>query len=405
MSRQFSIPTVLRMAPNALLRELFAEMDYAQLGRDWEGMGEHQIEPVQRAISIQPAEVQLRIETELRDLFDLACESGIAAICEAADLCGMISFATQLPHGGLYHKVLWTRLNYLDIFQRALRIHSFDVLNWWRKRNDLPSRSIEVTDALLSQLARELSALFERTQGRGYPCTVEYQRRGPAVQYFFAHPDDFAQEAMCHDDERQLTPITVRPTFNVVFAYNQSEGSLELHAKVPARLKQQLERLFASIVLDTELGPWEPDAAYDLDRLKDRSFPLATDPEDRVSAQVRSLRFSGSNTGRRAVVEISDDRDNIHDAVDEWIDKGSVPFEQVHVTRATFRFWFDEVGGRKAGTETFDVTWPSSCNLRGRRPERVAIIEKYLKRWKIDASKTVTVPVIETERAAAGSVG
>ncbi len=245
MSRQFSIPTVLRMAPNALLKELFAEMDYARLGRDWEGMGERQIEPVQRAISIQPPEVQIRIETEFRDLFDLACESGIAAICEAADLCGLPSFATRLPPGGLYHKVLWTRLNYLDIFQRALRIHSFDVLNWWRKRNDLPSRSIEVTDALLDQLARELSALFGWTQGRGYPCTVEYQRRGQAVEYFYAHPDDFAQEALCHDDERQLTSITVRPTFNIVFAYNQIEGTLELHAKVPGTLKHQLEQLFA----------------------------------------------------------------------------------------------------------------------------------------------------------------
>ncbi len=167
MSRQFSIPTVLRMAPNVLLKELFAEMDYAQLGRDWEGMGERQIDPVQRAISVQPPEVQARIESEFRDLFDLACDSGIASICEAADLCGMVNFAAQLPEEGLYHRVLWTRLHHPDVFERALRIHSFEVLNWWRKRNDLPSRVIEVSDALKDHLARELSALFGRTQGRG----------------------------------------------------------------------------------------------------------------------------------------------------------------------------------------------------------------------------------------------
>jgi hypothetical protein len=405
MTRQFSIPTVLRMAPNVLLKELFAEMDYAQLGRDWEGMGERQIDPVQRAISMQPPEVQARIESEFRDLFDLACDSGIASICEAADLCGMINFAAQLPEEGLYHKVLWTRLHHPDVFERALRIHSFEVLNWWRKRNDLPSRVIEVSDTLKDHLARELSALFGRTQGRGYPCTVEHFGRGNATEYFYAHPDDFAQEAMCHDEARQLTPMTIRPTFSVVFAYNHIEGSLELHAKVPAKLKRQLEQLFADIVLETELGPWEPDAAYDLDHLKDRSFSLATDPEDRVRVQIRAMRFSGRNTGRRNTVELSDDEDNIHDAVEEWINKRNVSFSQVHATKVTFRFQFLELDGRKPGTETFDVTWPSSCNLRGRRPERVEIIEKYLKRWKIDVSKPVILPLTEVEPEPAGTIG
>jgi hypothetical protein len=62
-------------------------------------------------------------------------------------------------------------------------------------------------------------------------------------------------------------------------------------AKVPAKLKLQLEQLFADVVLDTELGPWEPDAACELDHLKDRSFSLATDPEDRVRVQIRAMRF------------------------------------------------------------------------------------------------------------------
>lgn len=405
MSRQFSIPTVLRMAPNVLLKELFAEMDYARLGRDWEGMGERQIEPVQRAISIQLPEVQARIESEFRDLFELACDSGVAAICEAADLCGILDFAAQLPDEGLYHKVLWTRLNHSEVFERALRIHSFEVLNWWRKRNDLPSRTIEVSDALKACLARELSALFGRSQGRGYPCTVEYFGRGDAIEYFYAHSDDFAQEAMCHDEACQLTPVTIRPTFCVVFAYNRSEGSLELHAKVSTKLKRQLEQLFADIVLDTELGPWEPDAAYELDRVKDRSFALVTDPEDRVRAQMRAMRLSARNGGRRNTVEISDDDDNIHDAIDEWINKRSVAFDQVHATKVTFRFQFLELDGRKPGTETFDVTWPSSCTLRGRRPERVAIIDKYLKRWKIDVSKSVILPLAEAQPESAGAVG
>ena len=82
MSRQFSIPTVLRMAPNVLLKELFAEMDYAQLGRDWEGMGERQIDPVQRAISVQPPEVQARIPT----LEDAVRNGSISSFSAAREL-------------------------------------------------------------------------------------------------------------------------------------------------------------------------------------------------------------------------------------------------------------------------------------------------------------------------------
>jgi hypothetical protein len=104
-------------------------------------------------------------------------------------------------------------------------------------------------------------------------------------------------------------------------------------------------------------------------------------------------------------VELSDDEDNIHDAVDEWINKRNVSFSQVHATKVTFRFQFLELDGRKPGTETFDVTWPSSCNLRGRRPERVEIIEKYLKRWKIDVSKPVILPLTEVEPEPAGTIG
>src|SRR5262245_11347248 len=137
MSRQFSIPTVLRMAPNALLKELFTDMGYAEIDRDWEGLKEREIEPIQKAISEQTREAQDRIESELRELFELACDSGIDSILEGAAMSGMDDFVSQLPGDvGVYHKALWVRLHHPDVFGRALRIHSFEMLSWWRKRND-----------------------------------------------------------------------------------------------------------------------------------------------------------------------------------------------------------------------------------------------------------------------------
>jgi hypothetical protein len=398
MSRQFSIPTVLRMAPNALLMELFTDLDYAELDRDWHDLKEREIEPVLQAIRRQPAEVAARLESELRDLFDLACDSGIDSILEAAALCGFPEFADALPASvGAYHKALWTRLRHPDVFERALRIQSFQSLSWWRKRNDLPSKTITVTEDLLSRLGESLAEIFFRAQGRGYPCTVEHCCEADGTDYFCAHPDDFVREVTAHDEDRRLTPVTIRTTFSVVFAYNGAEGSLELHAKAPAKIKGQLESAFCRIVLGEDLGAWESDVAYDLNVLKDRKTVLVTEPEDRVCAQIRLLRLAGNNTGRRNAVEISDDNDNIHDAIDQWIDQRNIPLDQVNVTKATLRFEFMEKGDRKPGVETVDVTWPNSCNLKGRRPERVAIIEKCLKQSKIDVSRPVAIALSKVE--------
>lgn len=406
MSRQFSIPTVLRMAPNALLKELFRDMGYLELDRDWEGLKEREIEPIQKAISEQPREAQGRIENELREVFELADTFGMDSILEASAMCGMADFVTQLPADvGIYQKVLWTRLQHPDVFERALRIHSFEALSWWRKRSDLLSKTINVDDALRKRLGEAISELFYDTQGRGFPCTVEHFRREDGAEYFYAHPDDFAQEATAHDENRNLTAVTIRTTFSVVFAYNSAEGSLELHAKVISKLKRRLEQIFCSVVLDYDPGDWEPSAAYDLNSLKERKFLLAHDPEDRIRVQIRAMRLSGRNTGRRTTIEISDDDDNIHDAIDEWIDTRRVPLGQVNATKVAFRFEFLELEGRKAGAETFDVAYPSSCNLKGRRPERVEIIEKYLRRWKIDVSKPVASNSGEVELDPADSLG
>ena len=108
--------------------------------------------------------------------------------------------------------------------------------------------------------------------------------------------------------------------------------------------------------------------------------------------QVRATRLSAKNSkGRREHIESADDDDNIHDAIDRWINQQRMPLEDVNVTQVTFRFEFLELGDRKPGPETFNVTYPNTCNLKGLAAERVAVIEKYLRRWKIDV-KLVSFP-------------
>jgi len=208
------------------------------------------------------------------------------------------------------------------------------------------------------------------------------------------------QNVAVHDDDGQLAPRTFRPTFGIVFAFRRDEGSLELCAKVPARLKRRLEEIFADTVLGADLGPWNPDAAYELDHLKYRTFRLETDPDDRLRVSIRRMRLSLKQNRRRIWVEVDvdDPVDDIHTALEECLDEEHVPLSQVYVTQVTFCFEFLPLDGRAPGRMQFDVGYPNSCNLRSDRPERVELGQKYLKRWNIDRGRTA-----ELALAAAGS--
>lgn len=398
MSRAFSIPTVLRMVPNTLLRAFFDRQGHGDLGVAWGNLTERETEPILEALDRLKRSDFDRIEAALRNVYELACESGINAIFEAATQCGDDDLANEMPQDvGAYHQAMWAWLNRPDIVERALLVHQVDNLSWWRKRSDLPCVSPSNSPEAKRELEKKLSELLVRTQGRGKVCTVEHLRmRG--TDYFFAHPDDFVQNVTAHDDDGKLAARAYRRTFAIVFAFDANEGSLELFARVPAKLKPRIEETFAKIMLGVEIDDWNPDA-YDLNRLKHRGFGLTTDPEDCVQPRVRRMRLSLKNCRRRILLEADPDGQpsDIYELMEEALNEERVPLSAVNVTLVTFTFEFLPLDGRKSGSMSFDVSYPNTCSLRNQRPERIELALKYLKRWKIDVTQP-SVPAL----AAAG---
>jgi hypothetical protein len=121
MSRAFSIPTVLRMVPNCLLKEFFQRLGHGDLGVAWERLGEREIEPIVQALNaLAPAQFD-NVEAALHNVFDLACETGIAAIIEAGVLAGDPDLPAAMPQeGGPYHKAMWAWLNRAEVVNRAV---------------------------------------------------------------------------------------------------------------------------------------------------------------------------------------------------------------------------------------------------------------------------------------------
>jgi hypothetical protein len=130
MSRQFSIPTVLRMVPNELLEQFFTRLELGDLDIKWEELGEREIDPVLKEIGELNRTQQDAIEGALRSVFDLACETGIDAIFEAATKCGDLDLPSAMPSdSGPYAKAMWTWLHRGEAFEKAVLIHQVDNLS------------------------------------------------------------------------------------------------------------------------------------------------------------------------------------------------------------------------------------------------------------------------------------
>jgi hypothetical protein len=365
MSRVFSVPTVLRQTSNARVRELLARLGHTDLDVPWDGLAEKDIDPVHHALKTLPATRYDAVEGLFRTVFDLACDTGIAAIREAAACLDNAAGLAGLPvDDGLYDQVVWAWLHQLEVVEFASLIHQVEHLSWWRRRDDLPRREPDASRETVQRLGCRLSDLLESEQGRGRRCTVDFLTR-TRTRYYFAYPDDYVQNVTAHDDHGQLTPRTFRRTFSVVFAFDPHEGALELYAgRLSPRLKQQVETIFADVVFGVTLGPWVK-PTYTLNRLKYRDTPLPTDPADRVEVSIRELRLSIHGTKRQVTLKADPDggRDDIYDMIDEVLNGERVPLSALEVDLVSFCFEFLDAPRGRGRAPTLTVYDPTRSRI------------------------------------------
>jgi hypothetical protein len=383
MSRHFTIPTMLRMTPNAQLEPFFRQLGVRLYSIDWPRLKERQVEPLQRAISWLSRPEQELVESALANVFELATEPGWQTIVFVAQSLGESNFAALVPLDAcVYERAMWTWLHRPEVFCEALKQHQVSSLTRWRKRTGLPLMTPRITDASLRELSVGLSQCLRREEGRGQQCTLEYYRRGD-TDYFVASPDDFVQSITTHDDSGNLVSRSLRRTFEIVYALRPDHGTLELSAKVAPAVKPKLEALFGQIILGVDLGLRSYGRPYDLNRLKDRYFCLETDPADGVSASISRLRLSVPHYGRFTVEpEVRGGPADIYELIDECLNRQTVSWDELNISLATFRFEFGARSGSRASL-SLDVSYPDRCSIKSRHPDRIDLTRKYLRRWRI----------------------
>jgi hypothetical protein len=384
MSRVFSVQAVLRQTSLTLIRDLLARLNLTHLPIDWDSKGDN-TDTVYDALLTLPATQYDAVEGLFRTLFDLACSTGIAAVREAAICLDQAVVLSHMPMtDGLYDSVAWMWLQNEDVVEFAGLIHQVEQLHWWRRRNDLPRREPDSSPDTLRRLGQALSALLQAEQGRGRNCTVEALIR-TRTRYYFAYPDDYVQNVTAHNDQGELRPRTFRRTFSLVFAFDPTEGALELYAgRLAPRLKQQIESVFASVVLGFTLPPWAK-PTFQLDRLKLRGTSLPTDPTDRVSVSVTEIRLELRATKEQITLKINPDREksNIYDMIDNYLNQEQLPLSAVEVDMVAFCFEYLDAPRGRGRTMSFHVAKPNSCSLRNQRQSRIDLAMKYLEQWGV----------------------
>jgi hypothetical protein len=352
----------------------------------WDDLAEMDVDSVFDAWLALPETARAEVERSFRSVSDLSSAEGLQTLIEEGQFHRVdLTVCVNQLHG-LHEKVFWVYLYHEKVFLSAGRLNRADHLNgrYWRRRTDLPAKKPDISHPTRELLARGISQYYQDHQGRGEHCKVEVYLRREKIHYLFAYPADYADTVIIYTDAGSLERQLQKAAFEVIFAYNEVTGTLDLFVQGDKKIRRDMEEFFARLILKEELPAEEPDAnPFELNGLRSRDFDFPTDPEDAVQeVRVKSLRLSLVGPGFGRITLESDARTrrgDIYDLMDKALNHNRLSVETVNVTFATMQVTFATSGRPKP--ITFQIAYPDSCNLKD-KPEHLKI-KDYLKRWGI----------------------
>lgn len=379
MATAFSLRSVLLRAPNELLKSYFESRDELR-DFEWDRFALSATDPLFDACAALPDRSRDQIECELGAVHELATREGVARLVEQARAQGVDLAAEISTDGDHLAQAFAVFLRYRRVFDAARQLVRVDHLNgrFWRTRADLPRRVPDAGLVVRTALGEAVAAYFRQEHGPG--CEVRRYLRGEK-HVFVAYPQDAAEFVLGYEGGR-LLELSRRPVFHVVFSFDPTSGTLELHAQGGARVHRDLQQIFARVMFDEELPP-EPGivAPYRLNLLRRRGFAFPTEPEDRIAeVRVKALRLAVMGRGGKIAVDAGAlrDRVDVYDLMDRSLRTDALPLATVNVDDVTIQMVF--AFAERPRVLTFGVT-PRSCDLRDGPDHQVA--RRCLRRWRI----------------------
>jgi hypothetical protein len=358
--------------PNALLARYFsdkgllAQLDFASMP---EGKPDALFEAWLGLTDVQ----RQAAEADFREIHAMSDRKGLTAIVDEArwqldDRPDVLkAFLDELGALEDFHaRAMVAFLDRPECWKGATRFHYADTLSHWRKRKNLPRNPAAVDEASVVRLAQLISNYFRQTEGRGRNCVVEAYRRGDR-DYFFAFPEDHAQRSI-EWVNGEFHPRPHNPAFEIVFVYNQPEGTLDLSFRGGQKAVAALQGVFAQAILKLDELPPDPkdDRVYDLAPLAKSDFDFTHLPGSGIGAVVvKKLRLSSRvRAGDRITLEADGHKNP--DAVYQFLDEigRALPIHLYNVTQVELAATVVTVEGKPPKTVSFRITHPNTCSLK-----------------------------------------
>ncbi len=381
---QYNPRTILRQVPNFLLARFFSPHP-AFDGFDWSRLKETQIEPIYECWQQMPKAERDGISALFLQVHALANPSGTSTLVMAARDVGIDIRPQVCAMNNAYERAFWCMLERPEVFHNGRTLAHIDSMpqKSREKWTGLPQRPIEVTAETVARLEGEIREYYQRLDGRGEACHVEYRRRSSAIDSFFAYPADYVDSVEEYDDDGKLVWKRRRGRFEIAFALDSAAGTLEISAEGGQRVRSDLCELFLRTMMDEVPAPQPAATApYRMDIFKNRQLSFPTDPADAILMRVQGLRLqmNGSPEDVIAVDAGSWGWKSVYAVLDAVVDQQRAPLEKCAVLEVKLHAVVP-IPRNRPRKITFRVS-PSICTL-GDSPEEEKL-RSYLRSWGIE---------------------
>lgn len=367
MAKHYSTRDFFRQMPNALLARYFAARGLLH-DFDFAAMKETKVEPLFAAWMAMPEAQRAKIEVDLREIGDMSQEKGVKAIIDEAEfhLDGEgehAAFVAMLMGlSGHHDRAMTAFLDFPSLWKGATRLYHADTLSYWRKRKNLPKRKACVEPANIMALETGIKGYYQAADGRAKHCRVEPYRRGE-LEYFFAFPEDYAQNAPEWEGD-ELALQSRHPPFEIIFVWDAQDGRLDLYLSGDRKAVEPLQAIFAETILGCEALPEDPADArvYHLFQLRRKDFAFTWESASGIeSVRVNKLRLA-LNGDRKLTLEANPKNDP--QAVYKLLEKLALASHEYFVSQVGITASVKVAPTAPAKTVTFQVTYPNSCSLK-----------------------------------------
>jgi hypothetical protein len=368
MTKQYSPRHFFRNVSNELLAAYFLSKQ-TLTGFDFQGLPEAKIDPLyDEWVNLPDTQRQL-MEGDFREIHAMAREGATKAFIDEAKYHGEDISGDLSRLQNHCDRAFWIFLNRRHYWQGATCFLHVDTIaaSFWIRRTDIPIKKPNLTRSRIAKLEKAVGQFFHEQQGRGCNCHIEHYRRNDLL-YLFAYPEDYTQARVEWVDQQFERPSRT-PAFEVIFAYSQNDGTLDIMLRRDRKVVEHLQNLFVEIILNSSMTqPLKVDKVYELNKLKNRNFPFVFPPTSSIAdVRVKRLRFSNKfGGGERIILEAhpDDNRDAIFRLMDKTFDLGN-PLADYQITQVSLKVTFKEMlQSRRLRHKTVDISYPDSCSLK-----------------------------------------